>query len=368
MSATHPKAVKPRPRPNIAQKLEIVEQVKEYGLSAVVANCDYSQSAVYKWFSEETKLNDFPGSKTRRRNVGNSGAKAIIPDAHELAIFVLDLRRQELAVTSGHMIKFLRINHKEWLEDYMTTRTSAYQSLLRLLQRFADRYDFTRQRVCKQKHTQEDLTETRLNFGRKFHNQNGSMDLSCIYNADETGIYYDICPNTVWAVRGGGSYVANGDRHSYRITAVLSIRADGMKLPIMFIIRGARGGLIETSEFDDYPSGHVYAMEGKAWMDAIVWRRYLREHVSAESERIIGDELGSELCALPPNSTSYCQPLDVSIMGPFKQHMRNLWVLSDDNATTAKEKRIVMIRRAIQAWEMISNEEVRASLVKALPK
>ncbi|KAF0725744.1 hypothetical protein Ae201684P_009044 [Aphanomyces euteiches] len=128
-------------------------------------------------------------------------------------------------------------------------------------------------------------------------------------------------------------------------------------------------------------------MQGSAWMDASVWRRYLREvlyykienpsvllvdnfdsHVSIESEKIIGDELGSELCALPTNSTSYCQPLDVSIMGPFKQHMRDLWVLSDDNATTAKENRMVMIQRAIQAWEMISEDEVRASFVKALPK
>ncbi|KAH9130187.1 hypothetical protein LEN26_008762 [Aphanomyces euteiches] len=107
-------------------------------------------------------------------------------------------------------------------------------------------------------------------------------------------------------------------------------------------------------------------MQGSAWMDASVWRQYLREvlyykienpsvllvdnfdsHVCIESEKIISDELGFELCALPPNSTSYCQPLDVSIMGPFKQHMRDLWVLSDDNATTAKEKRMVMIQRAI---------------------
>ncbi|CAK4111268.1 unnamed protein product [Aphanomyces euteiches] len=163
---------------------------------------------------------DFIGSKTRRRNTGNGGAKPNIPDPHELAIFVRDLRREELPVTSGHMIKFLRINHKEWLEEYMSSRKSGYQSLLRLLQRFADRCDFSRQRVCKQKHTQADLAETRVAFGRQFHGQYGHMDLDCIYNADETGIYYDMCPTTIWAVRGGG---AKGERHSYRMTAVLTI-------------------------------------------------------------------------------------------------------------------------------------------------
>ncbi|KAF0724524.1 hypothetical protein Ae201684P_012638 [Aphanomyces euteiches] len=330
---------------------------------------------------------DFIGSKTRRRNTGNGGAKPIIPDPHELAIFVRDLHREELPVTSGHMIKFLRMNHKEWLEEYMSSRKSRYQSLLRLLQRFADRYDFSRRRLCKHKHTQADLGETRVAFGHQFHDQYGHMDLDCIYNADENGIYYDTCSTTIWPVRGGGSYVAKGERHLYRMTAVSTIRADGLKLPILFIIRGANGGVIENSEFETYPCGHVYAMQGSAWMDASVWRQYLREvlyykienpsvllvdnfesHVCIESEKIIRHELGSELCALPPNSTTYCQTLDVSIMGPFNQHMRDLWVLSDDNATTAIEKRMVMIQRAIQAWEMISEDEVRASFVKALPK
>jgi hypothetical protein len=118
-----------------------------------------------------------------------------------------------------------------------------------------------------------------------------------------------------------------------------------------------------------------------------VWKYYLREvlcpdienpsillvdnfdsHVSEESVCIVRDELGSELCPLPPNSTSHCQPLDVSIMGPFKQHLRDLWVVTQNTATTAKEKRIVMIERAIKAWNMITEAEVRASFVKALPK
>ncbi|ETV68624.1 hypothetical protein H257_15434 [Aphanomyces astaci] len=49
-------------------------------------------------------------------------------------------------------------------------------------------------------------------------------------------------------------------------------------------------------------------------------------------------------------------------------HLRELWVLTPITATTAERKRIAMIDRAIRAWDMISEDEVRASFVKALPE
>ena len=120
-------------------------------------------------------------------------------------------------------------------------------------------------------------------------------------------------------------------------------------------------------------------------MNGVVWKKYLRDvlatsienpsvlfvdnfdyHVSDESERVIGEELGSIIYALPQISTSHCQPLDISIMGPFKQHLRDIWVMSTAVARTSREKRIITIQRAIQAWDMISESEVRASFRKAL--
>ncbi|CAK4082409.1 unnamed protein product, partial [Aphanomyces euteiches] len=53
---------------------------------------------------------------------------------------------------------------------------------------------------------------------------------------------------------------------------------------------------------------------------------------------------------------------------PFKQHLLDLWVIAEDHAITAKEKRIAMIKRAIEAWGKISRDEVIASFHKALPK
>ncbi|RHZ13720.1 hypothetical protein DYB26_011152 [Aphanomyces astaci] len=49
-----------------------------------------------------------------------------------------------------------------------------------------------------------------------------------------------------------------------------SLKNYGLKLPILFIIKCEPGGLIDKSEFKIYPSGHYYAIQKKAWMDASV--------------------------------------------------------------------------------------------------
>ena len=72
-------------------------------------------------------------------------------------------------------------------------------------------------------------------------------------------------------------------------------------------------------------------------------------HVSAESFSYVEEELSSEISALPPNSISICQPLDVGVMGPFKQIIRRMWLSDKSRPKTAEEKRKATIMRAIRA-------------------
>ncbi|ETV78117.1 hypothetical protein H257_08322 [Aphanomyces astaci] len=155
-----------------------------------------------------------------------------------------DLRRHELAVTSSHIMQFPREDNMEWIVNYMSMRKEGYKSLLRLLQWFADGHGFSKQRVCRQKKTQEDLESTCFLFGQLFHDTYLDLSPDCLYNADDTSIYLDMRPSSIWAVRGGGSYVANSETHSYRMTALLT-----------------------TNEFKEYPPGHFNAMQKKAWMN-----------------------------------------------------------------------------------------------------
>ncbi|KAF0690790.1 hypothetical protein As57867_007526, partial [Aphanomyces stellatus] len=232
---------KPRVRPNIATKLAAARLAEETSVEDVHMATGYSISAIKTWVKTKETLLGFKGSKTRKKNTGDSGKAPIIPGQDALAIYLRDLRRQELAITASHMFEFLREHHMDWIQNYMATRATGYKSLLRLLAYYGHRHGLSQQRSCRQKKTQEDLKDIQASFGKEFHAKHGDTALDCIYNADETGIYYDMCPKTIWAVRGGGSYVANTETHSYRMTALLTVRADGKKLPILFVIRGADG-------------------------------------------------------------------------------------------------------------------------------
>ncbi|RHY72150.1 hypothetical protein DYB38_013743, partial [Aphanomyces astaci] len=166
----------------------------------------------------------------------------------------------------------------------------------------------------------------------------------------------------------------------------------GLKLPILFIIKGEPGGLIEKSEFKIYPSGHYYAIQKKAWMDASVWEWYLwivlAERVEGESLLILDNfechvskealetsqMVGFNAVPLPAKATSHCQSLEFSNMAPFKQHLRELWIAEDiseaegGDQVPAKVKRITPINRVMKASDMVTPEEVRGSFFKAIPK
>ncbi|RLO13717.1 hypothetical protein DYB28_014026 [Aphanomyces astaci] len=294
------------------------------------------------------------------------------------------------------MITWIKINQRAWLMSYLSTKKSdvAYDSLLRLLRRFCQRYGFSRQRQTKNKLKQAVLTEVHDEFARDFHREYQSYENDCVFNVDETGMYYNLPPTYIWAVRGGSAKISTGEKHSIRMTAALTARADGQKLSLLLIMKGVSGACIETNEFPTFPRGHHYAMQENAWIDAVVWKQYLYDvlgesieepsvglmdnfecHVSDVSYKIMHEERGSHLCALPPCATSVCQPLDVGVMAPFKRNLRNLWLYEeqlegdddeDPYSPTARQKRMAMVLRSISAWDMITADVIRQAFAKAL--
>jgi len=84
-------------------------------------------------------------------------------------------------------------------------------------------------------------------------------------------------PHKIWAEKGASSAMTATEKNSYRLTAVLTVRADGKKLPILFIIKGRDGGYLERNEIPSYPEGHLYAVQENAWMYNVTWKMYILE-------------------------------------------------------------------------------------------
>ncbi|OQR84322.1 hypothetical protein ACHHYP_13526 [Achlya hypogyna] len=257
-----------------------------------------------------------------------------IPFGQELVTFMKDLRREERILTTAKMVTWISSYHAGWLEDYMSkcTEKAAYNSLLRLLQRFAHRHGFVQRVPCVSKLRQGELDVIQAEFALAFWTKYELFKASEILNVDETAIDYDMPPHRTWAEVGKSSKVDTSEKHSDRLTAVLTIRADGYKLPVLFIVHGKPGGLIERNEIPLYPPGHHYVVQEDAWMDSTVWHHYLIEalkpqlepdapsviiadnlrcHVSEASVETICTELCCDLAPLPENSTGTTQPLDV---------------------------------------------------------
>ncbi|KAH9147364.1 hypothetical protein AeRB84_008999, partial [Aphanomyces euteiches] len=330
----------------------------DYAVSALMG---IPRRTIRNWEKQRYEILAFEGNKQRKKisNVGHE----IFPDPPALVSYMTRVRQQEKALTCLHVINWIKRHHYSWMVAYLADNPPGrgYDSLLRLMQRFCDRHGFSRQRPGISKQPQNVLDSVHQGFADEFHREYAAYGKDCVYNIDETV----------------------GEKHGYRMTAALTIRSNGDKLPIMFVIRGRPGGRIETNEEN-------------AWMDNEVWPKYLREvlkgeitgpsiilvdnfeaHVNEASYKIVNEELGSHLVAIPPNATSRCQPLDVGIMAPFKRHLRDLWLLEhlvdsdemdeDELCPTAQLKRLAMIQRAIKAWDLITPEEIRASFEKALP-
>jgi hypothetical protein len=128
-------------------------------------------------------------------------------------------------------------------------------------------------------------------FGRSF----AAYEENNILNFNEDAIYFDMPPSRIWADRSGGSaHVVSMKKHTWCVTAVLTVRADGAlalrlieiyhfyltihvdfvvlgrKIPILSIVRGKPGGIIDTEKQCENLREHYYMVQENVWMDVVV--------------------------------------------------------------------------------------------------
>jgi DDE superfamily endonuclease len=77
-------------------------------------------------------------------------------------------------------------------------------------------------------------------------------------------------------------------------------------------------------------------------------------HVLAKSVNFCTEKLCSEVCSFLKNMTSYCQQLDIGVMGSLKAKIWSMWLVNTIKAKTALEKKRLAIELTSETWNEIS--------------
>ncbi|KAH9150934.1 hypothetical protein AeRB84_006337 [Aphanomyces euteiches] len=221
----------------------------------------------------------------KQTSLGGQGRNQIIPFADDLHEYMLQVRSNEHFLTHTHMMTFMKMHHMDCLHQLGTTLSEILVPLSLLTTRPLSHQDDSSRSVS--------YTRSLCNLFLGKFRATAPRD---IINVDETSIYYDMPPGKTLAEIGGSSKVDKSQKHSDRISD---------KLPILFIVRGAPGGPIDTDELPTYPSGHMYVVQESAWMDKHVWAHYLNELLKFEivgSSVILCDNLD---CHVSEESCQY---------------------------------------------------------------
>ncbi|KAH9132617.1 hypothetical protein LEN26_007349 [Aphanomyces euteiches] len=215
------------------------------------------------WRAKETKIIQ-PRRDGRRPTLGGQGKKTIIPFQDNLFTFTRAWREEERYLRVYHMMNWIKRNQKPWLEQYIQAKKSeatAYDSLGRLLRRLFERHRYTQRVPCPSRVLQCVLDEVWLGYAALFWSK-----------------YSQYPSRKTYAEISKSSKVNKTSKHSERNTVVLTIRADGGKLPFLFIVKGLPGGVIESRELQAYSAPHAYAVgQENAWMNDRVWCLYMRQ-------------------------------------------------------------------------------------------
>ncbi|OQR89303.1 hypothetical protein ACHHYP_06361 [Achlya hypogyna] len=301
-----------------------------------------------------------------------------------LVTFMKDMRRTDEMVTTYDMIEYVAWHHREWHTTYINSKLSperAYLTLFRYLQRFAHRHGFRQRVPTASKIAREKLMIVRDDFARSFlRSPHAMLPAVNVYNVDETAVYYDKPPRRTWAYKGETPHASASQKNSDCITAVLTICANGEKLPVLFIVHGKPGGTIEREELPTYPPEDVYVVQENAWMDQRVWQHYLERllrlcirpksvllldnfdaHVTPASNAYVSSALDSTLLPLPANASSALLRAQWLKERTNRQHFGSQHL-------TAHHKHAVVIDRVARVWRALKPETIAGSFEKALPK
>jgi hypothetical protein len=213
--------------------------------------------------------------------------------------------------------------------------------------------------------------------------------LSQMGNADEVAVFFDMPRNYTLSEKGQKQVtVKTTGYEKLRVTVMLSVTADGNKLPPYIILNR------KTMPKETFCDGVIVRAHKNAWMTAelmqdwlgSVWERRpggllnrnsmlvmdaFRGHLTEEIKTRLKNK-NCDLVVIPGGMTSQLQPLDVGVNKPFKDRIRtqyNQWLSENEHALTptGKIKRAsaaTLVEWISNAWKELKTDSITKSFLK----
>lgn len=191
-----------------------------------------------------------------------------------------------------------------------------------------------------------------------------------IFNADETGLFYKMTPDTT--LKFVGETCAGGKLSKVRITVLVAANMSGTEKRKLLVI----GKSANPRCFKNKSLPVKYKANSKAWMTSEIFKSELREwdeklkmenrkilllvdncpaHPDVELEQI-------KLIFMPPNTSSKLQPMDQGVIHSLKCHYRKILLMKMLDAIDKNKSFSVDLLDAIHfihlAWQKVSRETI----------
>jgi hypothetical protein len=218
-----------------------------------------------------------------------------------------------------------------------------------------------------------------------------NIDISNVYNADETNIPFSQERRYTYTGKGARTVNIKGTEGSNRCSVMLGANMTGDKKLLPFVIfKGvnSRGGTVrkEIENKHGYPVRLEYGVQAKAWMDEglmIEWiEKVWKSHIATIGSLtyLLLDECSVHLTAnvrqafancntcidfIPPGYTCKLQPMDIGVNKPFKDNISDAvdtWLIDNMNN---KPKRTDVARWIEKAWDKITLTTIKNSFRRA---